>query len=75
MNISCICEPPSWISDFRLHNTVSKNSFIEFLDPENMGVAVGIFFIGIIGAEIRWGVILPPRWPYKGGEKPCPGKG
>ena len=31
-----------------------------------MGVAVGIFFLGIIGAEIRWGVILPPlailRW-------------
>ena len=25
-----------------------------------MGVAVGIFFLGIIGAEIRWGVILPP---------------
>ena len=25
-----------------------------------MGVAVGIFFLGNIGAEIRWGVILPP---------------
>ena len=25
-----------------------------------MGVAVGIFFLGILGAEIRWGVILPP---------------
>ena len=37
--------------------TVSKllHSFVEFLDPENMEVAVGFFFLCIIGAEIRWG--------------------
>jgi hypothetical protein len=34
-------------------------SFVEFLDPENMGIVVGIFFLCIIGAEIRWSVILP----------------
>ena len=30
-------------------------SFVEFLDLENIGVAVGIFFLCIIGTEILWG--------------------
>ena len=49
----------SWaaILDFWLplasHNIVT--SFVEFLALENMGLAVGISFLRIIGAEIRWG--------------------
>ena len=44
-----------------------RNSSIVLLDPENMGVAVEILFLGAIEPEIRWGVILPPplvilRW-------------
>ena len=35
------------------------DSAIEFPDPENMGVAVGILFLGAVDPEIRWGVIFP----------------
>ena len=46
----------------KLYFIMCDACFVEFLDLENMGVAVGIFFLYIIGAEIRWGggVILPP---------------
>ena len=51
------------ILDFRLPVTSDsiRNSAIEFLDPENRGVAVGIFILSIIEPEIPWGVILPPN--------------
>ena len=39
-----------------------------------MGVAVGIFFLGIIGAEIRWGVILPPLGHTKVAKNLVPAK-
>ena len=49
------------ILDFRLPVTSDdiRNSAVEFLDPENGGVAVGILFLSVIGAEIRWGLFYP----------------
>jgi len=35
-------------------------STIDTLDLENMGIAVGIFFLGTTELEIHLGVILPP---------------
>jgi hypothetical protein len=32
-----------------------SGSAIEFPDPENTGVAVGILFLGALDLEIRWG--------------------
>src|SRR5664279_5177178 len=52
----------SAILDFRLPLTSDgiRNSTIEFLDPKNMGVAVGILSLSGTEPEIRWGVFLPP---------------
>jgi len=36
-------------------------STIENVDLENMGIAVGIFFLGATELEIHLGVILSPR--------------
>jgi len=56
-------QPPSWISDFRFHLGVPgsvTDSTIEKFDPENMGLAVGILFLGSLEAEIPLGAVLPP---------------
>jgi hypothetical protein len=37
------------------------DSIIDFPDPENIGVAVGISFLGVLDTEIRWGDFTP-RW-------------
>ena len=41
------------------------DSTIEKLDPENMGVAVGIWFIACLEAEIHLGGSLPPPLQHK----------
>ena len=50
------------ILDFRLPVTSDGvcNSAIVFLDPENMGVAVGIILLSCLQAEICLGVVSPP---------------
>jgi len=46
-------------------------STIEKFDFENMGIAVGIFFLGVTELEIHLGVILPPPgWTSEGVKKP-----
>ena len=50
------------ILDFRLPVTSDGvcNSAIVFLDPENMGVAVGIILLSCLQAKICLGVVSPP---------------
>jgi len=45
-------------------------STIEKLDIKNMGIAVGILFIGATELELHVGDnFTPPRWPSKGVKK------
>ena len=53
-------KPPSWISDFRFMSHSIQTTSIELLDPENMGVAVGISFLSHLQAEILGGWQPPP---------------
>ena len=50
------------IQDFRLPVTSDniRNTTIEFLVPENKGVAVGILLLSSLEPEIAWGKFVPP---------------
>ena len=64
---------PSWISStlrcYDIGSTTTKK-----VDPENVGVAVGIFSLCAPELEICLGVILPPV-AGKRRKKPLPGQG
>jgi len=47
-------QPPSWISDFRFHPTVSDGT-IEKFTPENIGIETGILFLSRRTAELLGG--------------------
>ena len=56
-----VVRPPSWIIPFRFGCTVfGCTSPIGTLDPQNMGLAVGISLLSCLRAEIAWGVFYPP---------------
>src|SRR5664279_272868 len=62
----CISGLPAAMLDLRLPLTPDNilNSFIEFLVPKNMGIAVGIVFLSRLQAEICLAVaeLVWPRW-------------
>ena len=64
MNIHCWCVA---ILDFclPLASHIMKNSFVEFLDLENMGIAVGIEQLYCIPNEIIIIVIIIHSWSMK----------
>ena len=59
-----VCAPPSWISDscsLALHSM--GNSFIEFINLENIGVVIGILQLCCIQAGIQvFMACEPPSW-------------
>ena len=67
--ISCLAAAIS-ISGMISTSSEITVSTIETLDLENMGIAVGIFFLGTKELEIHLGVILPPPWTSEGVKNP-----
>ena len=58
-----VLRPPSWIIHFRF--CCIRTSPIGMLDPQNMGVAVGILLLSYLKVEIASGVFLPAHSPAK----------
>jgi len=58
--MSCLLAAIS-ISGYKPTSDDTTCSTIEKFDLENMGIAVGIFFLGVTELEIHLGVILPPQ--------------
>ena len=60
-----VLRPPSWICSLPLQSHSILMSPNGKLDPENIGVAVGISLISCLQAEIHaFEVLRPPSWIF-----------
>ena len=60
-----VYRPPSWIFSLPVWSHSLLVSLIGKLDPENIGMAVGISLISCLGAEIHaFEVLMPPSWIF-----------
>ena len=60
-----IWRPPSWIFTLPVRSHSLLVSLIGKLDPENIGIAVGISLISCLGAELHaFEVKRPPSWIF-----------